>query len=116
VLDLSRGHAFLAIAMVQTERLRPSFLPAMMGQGFIEQDATGGHDGVLVVPTAGPVRRLRRPHLERQPISHGNSRCVFRPVDLRDRHLWDLVGECLGLKAQKKSLHKASATHVFLAS
>jgi hypothetical protein len=34
VLDVFRGHAFLAIAMVQTERLRPSFLPAMMGQDF----------------------------------------------------------------------------------
>ena len=34
VLDLFRGHAFLAIALVQTERLRPSFLPAVMGQNF----------------------------------------------------------------------------------
>lgn len=34
VLDLFRGHAFLAIALVQTERLRPSFLPALMGQDF----------------------------------------------------------------------------------
>jgi hypothetical protein len=34
VLDLFRGHAFLAIALVQTERLRPSFLPAAMGQDF----------------------------------------------------------------------------------
>lgn len=34
VLDLFRGHAFLAIAVVQTERLRPSFLPAVMGQDF----------------------------------------------------------------------------------
>jgi Uncharacterized conserved protein (COG2071) len=34
VLDLFRGHAFLAIALVQTERLRPSFLPAVMGQDF----------------------------------------------------------------------------------
>lgn len=34
VLDLFRGHAFLAIALVQTERLRPSFLPAAMGSDF----------------------------------------------------------------------------------
>lgn len=34
VLDLFRGYAFLAIALVQTERLRPSFLPAVMGQDF----------------------------------------------------------------------------------
>lgn len=34
VLDLYRGHAFLAIAMVQTEHLRPSFLPALRGQDF----------------------------------------------------------------------------------
>jgi hypothetical protein len=34
VLDLFRGHAFLAIALVQTENLRPSFLPAIMGQDF----------------------------------------------------------------------------------
>ena len=34
VLDLFRGHAFLAIALVQTERLRPSFLPAAMGRDF----------------------------------------------------------------------------------
>ena len=33
-LDLFRGHAFLAIALVQTERLRPSFLPAAMGRDF----------------------------------------------------------------------------------
>jgi hypothetical protein len=34
VLDLFRGHAFLAIALVQTERMRPSFLPAAMGRDF----------------------------------------------------------------------------------
>ena len=34
VLDVFRGHAFLAMALVQTERLRPSFLPAAMGQDF----------------------------------------------------------------------------------
>ena len=34
VLDLYNGHAFLAVALVQTERLRPSFLPAAMGQDF----------------------------------------------------------------------------------
>jgi hypothetical protein len=34
VLDLFRGHALLAVALVQTERLRPSFLPAAMGHDF----------------------------------------------------------------------------------
>lgn len=34
VLDTFRGHAFLAIALVQTEQLRPSFLPAAMGKDF----------------------------------------------------------------------------------
>ena len=34
VLDLFRGHALLAVALVQTERLRPSFLPAAMGRDF----------------------------------------------------------------------------------
>lgn len=34
VLDTFRGHAFLAVALVQTERLRPSFLPAAMGRDF----------------------------------------------------------------------------------
>ena len=34
VLDTFRGHAFLAIALVQTEDLRPSFLPAVMGHDF----------------------------------------------------------------------------------
>ncbi|MGA7340540.1 MAG: DUF2071 domain-containing protein [Terracidiphilus sp.] len=34
VLDTYGGHAFLAIALVQTERLRPSFLPAAMGRDF----------------------------------------------------------------------------------
>jgi uncharacterized protein YqjF (DUF2071 family) len=34
VLDVFHGHAFLAIAMVQTERLRPSLLPAMIGRDF----------------------------------------------------------------------------------
>jgi hypothetical protein len=33
-LDLFRGHAFLAIALVQTEHLRPSFLPAALGRDF----------------------------------------------------------------------------------
>jgi hypothetical protein len=33
-LDTWQGHAFLAIAMVQTERLRPSFLPAALGRDF----------------------------------------------------------------------------------
>ena len=34
VLDTFRGHAFLAIALVQTEHLRPSLLPAAMGRDF----------------------------------------------------------------------------------
>jgi hypothetical protein len=34
VLDTFRGRAFLAIALVQTEHLRPSFLPAAMGRDF----------------------------------------------------------------------------------
>jgi len=34
VLDLWRGFGFLAIALVQTERLRPSFLPAWAGCDF----------------------------------------------------------------------------------
>lgn len=34
VLDTYRGFGFLAIALVQTTRLRPSFLPAVLGQGF----------------------------------------------------------------------------------
>jgi Uncharacterized conserved protein (COG2071) len=34
VLDTHRGHGFLAIALVETERLRPSFLPAATGGDF----------------------------------------------------------------------------------
>lgn len=34
VLDTFRGYAFLAIALVQTESLRPSFLPSALGQDF----------------------------------------------------------------------------------
>jgi hypothetical protein len=34
VLDTFRGHAFLAVALVHTENLRPSFLPAAMGRDF----------------------------------------------------------------------------------
>ena len=34
VLDTWHGHAFLAIALVQTEELRPSFLPRTMGSNF----------------------------------------------------------------------------------
>jgi hypothetical protein len=34
VLDTFRGYAFLAIALVQTEHLRPSFLPALLGREF----------------------------------------------------------------------------------
>jgi hypothetical protein len=33
-LDTWRGFAFLAVAMVQTESLRPSFLPAALGRNF----------------------------------------------------------------------------------
>jgi hypothetical protein len=33
-LDVFRGYGFLAIALVQTEGLRPSFLPAALGQDF----------------------------------------------------------------------------------
>jgi len=33
-LDTWRGWGFLAIALVQTERMRPSFLPAAMGRAF----------------------------------------------------------------------------------
>src|SRR5580704_4245197 len=34
VLDTWRGFAFLAVALVQTESLRPSFLPAALGRNF----------------------------------------------------------------------------------
>jgi hypothetical protein len=34
VLDTWRGYAFVAIALVQTENLRPSFLPAALGRSF----------------------------------------------------------------------------------
>jgi uncharacterized protein YqjF (DUF2071 family) len=34
VLDTWRGQAFLAVALVETERMRPSFLPAAMGRDF----------------------------------------------------------------------------------
>jgi hypothetical protein len=34
LLDSYRGFGFLAIAMVQTERLRPSFLPTALGRDF----------------------------------------------------------------------------------
>ena len=34
VLDTYCGYAFLAVALVQTERLRPSFLPSAMGHDF----------------------------------------------------------------------------------
>ena len=34
VLDTYRGYTFLAIAMVQAERLRPSFLPSVLGRDF----------------------------------------------------------------------------------
>lgn len=34
VLDVFRGYGFLAVALVQTERLRPSFLPAAWGGDF----------------------------------------------------------------------------------
>src|SRR5438067_1818566 len=33
-LDTYREYGFLAIALVQTERLRPSFLPALFGRDF----------------------------------------------------------------------------------
>lgn len=34
VLDTHGGYAFAAVALVQTERLRPAFLPAVCGQNF----------------------------------------------------------------------------------
>ncbi len=34
VLDTWHDHAFLAVALVQTEKLRPSFLPRAMGRNF----------------------------------------------------------------------------------
>jgi hypothetical protein len=34
MLDTYRGYAFLAIALVQTENLRPSFLPSALGRSF----------------------------------------------------------------------------------
>jgi hypothetical protein len=34
LLDTYRGYAFLAVALVQTMRLRPSFLPSAMGRDF----------------------------------------------------------------------------------
>jgi hypothetical protein len=34
VLDTFRGYAFLAVALVQTKDLRPSFLPSAMGRDF----------------------------------------------------------------------------------
>lgn len=34
VLDLFRGYAFLAVALVQAEQMRPSFMPAALGRDF----------------------------------------------------------------------------------
>ncbi len=34
VLDTFRGYGFLAVALVQTQQLRPSFLPARLGRNF----------------------------------------------------------------------------------
>jgi hypothetical protein len=34
ILDTFRGYAFLAIALVETKQLRPSFLPAALGRDF----------------------------------------------------------------------------------
>src|SRR5262249_46808517 len=54
VLDQYRGYGFLAIALVETERLRPSFLPAACGSRFF----LGGYR-IFTRLRAGSRRGLR---------------------------------------------------------
>jgi hypothetical protein len=53
VLDTFRGCAFLAVALVQTERLRPSFLPSAMGRDFFLS-------GYRIFTTLGSGARSKR--------------------------------------------------------
>jgi hypothetical protein len=56
VLDTYRGCGFFAIALVQTENLRPSFLPAAFGQSFF---LSGYRIFTRLASGAGELRGLR---------------------------------------------------------
>jgi hypothetical protein len=56
VLDTYGEHAFLAIALVQTENLRPSFLPAAFGRDFF---SSGYRIFTRLASTANSQRGLR---------------------------------------------------------
>lgn len=56
VLDTLRGHAFLAIALVQTSNMRPTFLPAALGGDFF---LSGYRIFTRLATAAGSKRGLR---------------------------------------------------------
>jgi hypothetical protein len=64
VLDTWRGLAFLAVAVVQTEDLRPSFLPAAMGRDFF----LSGYR--IFTRLAGNAQSKRGLHILRSDTDH----------------------------------------------
>jgi hypothetical protein len=64
VLDTYRGYAFLAVALVQTERLRPSFLPSAIGHNFF----LSGHR--IFTRLAGGARSKRGLRILRSDTDH----------------------------------------------
>lgn len=65
ILDTFRGFGFLAIALVQTKRLRPSFLPAVLGRDFF----LSGYR--IFARLAGGRQSLRGLRILRSDTDHG---------------------------------------------
>jgi uncharacterized protein YqjF (DUF2071 family) len=93
VLDTLRGNAFMAVALVQTKRLRPSFLPSAMGRDFL----LGGYRIFTRLDCGGRSRRGLRilrsdtdhPWMVRAGnwLTHYNYRLCQAAVEERDHEI-----------------------------
>jgi len=81
VLDTFRGHGFLAVALVQTEDLRPSFLPAAMGRDFF----LSGYR--IFTRLAGGAQSKRGLRILRSDTDHPQMVCVGNLLTHYNYHL-----------------------------
>jgi hypothetical protein len=110
VLDLFRGYAFLAVALVQTERLRPTFLPAAMGCDFF---LTGYRIFTRLGSGAHSKRGLRilRSDTDRKLmvwagnlLTHYNYRSCRATIEERDAHTYREIRWTIGTPRSEADL------------
>jgi hypothetical protein len=110
-LDLWRGHAFLAIAMVRTERLRPAFLPQALGRDFF----LAGYRVFVRRGSQRGLQILRSDTDRRTMVAFGNlltryhyHPCRFEFIEAADSAVWRVYTPSSA--ADLEIVERASAT------